>query len=240
MGFLDHSTNNIIVDAVLTDRGRRALSRNDGSFSIAKFCLGDDEIDYTLIKQYGRTVGKEKVEKNTPILEAQTHGNLALRYKLNSANNPFLTHLPIISLTSPSETPPTLSLSRTQSSVGSNTPNNASITANLQMDQGGAIPARLRDSFVNVEVNNLFLRLSGNQPDFSYSDNTAVYRVQTTSNSSGGLAITFPVSVKSFSDSIFNTYSTTVGGSTVVRTFITLVGVSSGTTQVIEVQIASV
>lgn len=237
MGFLDHSTNNIIVDAVLTDRGRRALSRNDGSFSIAKFCLGDDEIDYTLIKQYGRTVGKEKVEKNTPILEAQTHGNLALRYKLNSANNPFLTHLPIISLTSPVGT---LSLSRTQSGTGSTTPNNASITANLQMTQGGAIPARLRDSFVNVEVNNLFLKLSNNQPDFSYSDNTAVYRVQTTSNASGGLSITFPVIVKSFSDSIFNTYSTTVGGSTVVRTFITLVGVSSGTTQVIEVQIASV
>ena len=46
MGFLDHSTNNIIVDAVLTDLGRLRLSQNDGSFSIVKFALGDDEVDY--------------------------------------------------------------------------------------------------------------------------------------------------------------------------------------------------
>ena len=39
MGFLDNSTNNIIVDAVLTDYGRELLSRNDGSFSIVKFSL---------------------------------------------------------------------------------------------------------------------------------------------------------------------------------------------------------
>ena len=45
MGFLDHSTNNIIVDAVLTDLGRQALSRNDGSISIYQFGLGDDEVD---------------------------------------------------------------------------------------------------------------------------------------------------------------------------------------------------
>ena len=54
MGFLDHSTNNIIVDAVLTDIGRQALARNDGSFSIYQFALGDDEVDYDIIQQYGR------------------------------------------------------------------------------------------------------------------------------------------------------------------------------------------
>ena len=64
MGYLDHSTNNIIVDAVLTDIGREFLARNDGSFSIVKFALGDDEVDYTMIEKFGRTVGKEKIEKN--------------------------------------------------------------------------------------------------------------------------------------------------------------------------------
>jgi hypothetical protein len=63
MGFLDHSTNNIILDAVLTDTGRKFLSRNDGSFSITKFALGDDEVDYGVIKKYGRTVGKERLRK---------------------------------------------------------------------------------------------------------------------------------------------------------------------------------
>ena len=53
MGYLDHSTNNIIVDAVLTDIGREFLARNDGSFSIVKFALGDDEVDYTMIQKFG-------------------------------------------------------------------------------------------------------------------------------------------------------------------------------------------
>ena len=82
MGFLDHSTNNIIVDAVLTDLGRQRLAQNDGSFSIVKFALGDDEIDYSLIKKFGLTVGREKIEKNTPIFEAQTSSSLGLKFKL--------------------------------------------------------------------------------------------------------------------------------------------------------------
>ena len=72
MGFLDNSTNNVIVDAVLTDYGRELLAQNDGSFSIVKFAFGDDEVDYSTIKKFGRTVGKEKIEKNTPVFEAQT------------------------------------------------------------------------------------------------------------------------------------------------------------------------
>ena len=60
MGFIDHSTNNIIVDAVLTDKGRQLLARNDGSFQITRFSFGDDEVDYQTIRQFGQTVGKEK------------------------------------------------------------------------------------------------------------------------------------------------------------------------------------
>ena len=65
MGFLDHSTNNIIVDAVLTDLGRQALA--NGTFDITQFSLGDDEIDYTIIEKFGRAVGKEKIIKKTPL-----------------------------------------------------------------------------------------------------------------------------------------------------------------------------
>ena len=65
MGFLDNASNNIILDAVLTDVGRQFLARNDGSFSIHKFALGDDEVNYNIIAKYGRTVGKEKIEKKT-------------------------------------------------------------------------------------------------------------------------------------------------------------------------------
>ena len=76
MGFLQMDTNNIILDAVLTKEGRRRLAANNGSFQITHFSLGDDEVDYTVIKKYGRAVGREKIEKNTPVFEALTDGNL--------------------------------------------------------------------------------------------------------------------------------------------------------------------
>ena len=62
MGFLDNSTANIIVDAVLTDLGRQLLAANDGSFSIRRFSLADDEVDYGVVTRFGLVVGKEKIE----------------------------------------------------------------------------------------------------------------------------------------------------------------------------------
>ena len=77
MGFLDHSTNNIIVDAVLTDVGREKLAAATTAENfIASYAFADDEVDYTLIKKYGTIVGKEKIEKNTPVFEASTNAEL--------------------------------------------------------------------------------------------------------------------------------------------------------------------
>jgi hypothetical protein len=70
---LDHSTNTIILDAVLTTKGRRALAQlGAGGFNIASFSLNDDEVQYNLVRQYGRVIGKEYIEKLTPVLEANT------------------------------------------------------------------------------------------------------------------------------------------------------------------------
>ena len=98
MGFLDHSTNNIIIDAVLTDRGRELLAKNDGSFRVVRYAFGDDEVDYSVIKKYGRTIGKEKIEKNTPVFEAQTVASMAVRYPLVSYSDPNLISLPKLEL----------------------------------------------------------------------------------------------------------------------------------------------
>ena len=90
MGFLNHATNNIIIDAVLTERGRELLARNDGSFNIRSFSFGDDEVDYSLIKKYGLAIGKEKIEKNTPVFEANPNENIAIKHPLISFPNPLL------------------------------------------------------------------------------------------------------------------------------------------------------
>ena len=70
MGYLDNSS--ITVDAILTKRGRELLARNDGSFNITQFALGDDEIDYTLFNENhpnGSQYSGEAIE-NMPLLEA--------------------------------------------------------------------------------------------------------------------------------------------------------------------------
>ena len=98
MGFLDHSTNNIIVDAVLTDTGREFLAANKGDFKIAFFSLSDDEVDYTIIEKFGRTVGKEKIIKNTPIFEAQTQSSIAQKHRMLSLPDPTVVRLPKVSI----------------------------------------------------------------------------------------------------------------------------------------------
>ena len=70
MGYLDNSS--ITVDAILTKRGRELLARNDGSFKITQFALGDDEVDYTLFNENhpnGSQYSGEAIE-NMPIIEA--------------------------------------------------------------------------------------------------------------------------------------------------------------------------
>lgn len=82
MGYLDNST--IIVDAVLTKKGREALARQDGSFKITQFALGDDEIDYTLYNENhsnGSAYAGEAIE-NLPMLEAIPNENAILKSKL--------------------------------------------------------------------------------------------------------------------------------------------------------------
>lgn len=232
MGFLDHSTNNIIVDAVLTDAGRRTLARNDGSFQIFQFALGDDEVDYSIIQQFGRTVGREKIEKNTPILEAFTAGSLGLKHKLLSISNEFLTHLPVLemSLSGTDLTNSVVSYSRTSTT-------SQTITATISSKTGTGIENDIIDGELRVELNNLFFTISGEQPDVVYTDNVAVYRIPADFSTTGDtISASITVNLKSFSDTTFNTYS--VSGGTYIRSFMKVVGVNSGLTKNIELQIS--
>ena len=227
MGFLDHSTNNIVVDAVLTDLGRQALARNDGSFSIYQFALGDDEIDYSIIQQFGRTVGKEKIEKNTPVMEALTVGSLGLKNPLVSVSNEFLTHLPTLTLT------------------GKNNPiifdrvSNVSMSTleiEISSQSGTTIEYDLLDPEVLVEINHLYLGIVGESPDIRYTDNIAVYRMPTNQSSTGDrISAKIPLRIKSFAPRTFATHS--VAGNTYIRTYVKITGINSGLTKTIEVQI---
>ena len=94
MAFLDNS-GDIILDAVLTDSGRRRMA--EGNFRITQFALGDDEIDYGL---YDKTHPSgsayyDLVVLQTPILESFTKSNANINYGLASFNgNLNLLYLP--------------------------------------------------------------------------------------------------------------------------------------------------
>jgi len=99
MAFLDDS-GDIILDAVLTDTGRMRLARADGSFRIAKFALGDDEIDYELYDKNnaGGSAYYDLSILQTPVLEAFTNNASSMNSRLLTIPRTNLLFLPIIKL----------------------------------------------------------------------------------------------------------------------------------------------
>jgi len=82
MGYLDNTS--VIVDAILTKKGRELLSRQDGSFRVTQFALADDEIDYTLYNEShpnGSAFYGEAIEA-LPLIEAIPNENNTMVSKL--------------------------------------------------------------------------------------------------------------------------------------------------------------
>lgn len=78
------SSTSVVVDAILTKKGRELLARNDGSFQITQFSLSDDEVDYTLYNPNhpsGSAFYGEAIE-NMPILQAFPDDTEIMKYKL--------------------------------------------------------------------------------------------------------------------------------------------------------------
>jgi hypothetical protein len=78
------SSTSVVVDAILTKKGRELLARNDGSFRITQFSLSDDEIDYTLYNPNhpsGSAFYGEAIEA-MPILQAYPNDQEIMKYKL--------------------------------------------------------------------------------------------------------------------------------------------------------------
>jgi len=99
MGFLDNS-GDIILDAVLTDHGRKLLAKGDGSFQITKFALADDEINYTLYNPtHPSGSAYYDVEiLQTPVLEAFTDNAGSVKSKLVSYSSTNLLYLPVVKI----------------------------------------------------------------------------------------------------------------------------------------------
>ena len=84
MGYLNNQV--VTIDAILTKKGRELMAKNDGSFRITQFALGDDEIDYTLYNPThpsGSSFYGEAID-NMPLLEAFPDETQIMKYQLTT------------------------------------------------------------------------------------------------------------------------------------------------------------
>lgn len=95
MGFQDNSTE-FFIDVTMTDLGRQKLARNDGSFSVARFRLSDDEIDYRNWNELTGSDSKDRKILDTPIFEASSNETTSQKYPLVTIRNSRLQYLPTL------------------------------------------------------------------------------------------------------------------------------------------------
>ena len=235
MGWLDHSTNNIILDAVLTDYGRQRLSSANSSFNVTHYSLGDDEVDYRMIKKYGRTVGKEKIEKNTPIFEALTNPSIALKYKLigreNDGTSMSSIYLPVLK----SSSNVTLDNTNVKSAV---------VTVSLYYNQatGEKVPAELIQTSYQIKVSDRFFTVDSpvggslTQPDIARNlvnagDPNRIATYIFTTSTSTQTTITFTVKAKNIDNTTLSVYGRRIDSTSSTRQInsnITVVGERHG------------
>ena len=97
MGFLDNS-GDIILDAVLTDLGRKRMA--EGNFRISKFALGDDEVNYGLYNK-NHPSGSAYYDLEiiqTPVLESFTNNTSTMNSRLVSLTSENILYLPVTKL----------------------------------------------------------------------------------------------------------------------------------------------
>ena len=212
MGYLDNTQ--IIVDAVLTKRGRELLARNDGAFRVTQFALADDEIDYSLYNEdhpNGSQFSGEAIENGT-LLEAFPDENNIMIHKLVTLPRG-TTKLPIV----------TANISKVQLSLGANmnvnpTTLNFGGQANLKEPSGYMATIgdrRLLANFVGVGQKG---RISRRRP---FSDS----------------ALSETIRGMGFSLTAINSTSL-FGSNTKLTTTITIEGIDSGARTTIPVEIS--
>lgn len=228
--FLDNTGNTIIIDAVLTDTGRELLARNDGSFNIAKFACGDDEINYEIIKKYGKVIGGQKIEINTPIFESLTNKNQAQKYKLVSILNQDLTKIPNLNLIATDLTNDTIIIGR------NNKTNTIKISQQLQEQEN--IDIDFVDRVFSIEVSNLFLEISGFSPNTISNSQKATYRLfaSSTKNNFNGSDLEFVLRTKTISDSMFQLYGN-FSNKNIITTIVKITGLNSGAVKEFKINI---
>lgn len=199
MGYQDNS-GEIFIDAVLTDEGRERLARNDGSFAIVRFRLGDDEIDYRFWNELTGSDAKDRKILDTPIFEAFTNETVALRYPLVSVRNSRLQFLPQMV-----SKPQAITLREQSDSVGGG--QDVSVAQEIARSQT-ILPAEIVDVNYSVECDNDLIFISNETPIAITPFGTAKYIIPAfagVQTAAGGTECKFNVRVQTLTTEAFDT-----------------------------------
>jgi hypothetical protein len=232
MGYNDNTTD-FYIDATVTDVGRRALARNDGSFSVARFRFGDDEIDYRDWNALTGSDSKDAKILDTPILEALTNETVALRNPLVTIRNSSLRYMPMMVAN-----PASVSLKERTDSAGGG----ANVTVSQQTTRSQAIiPAELVDVNYIVEVDNDLIYVPKEVPVSIQPFGTAKYIIPadpTATTSANGTQCVFTLRVQTLSTEVFDILagSTAVSPRT-INTTVVVTGQQSGLSAQIPISI---
>lgn len=218
MGLLDNS-GDILIDAVLTDVGREFLARNDGSFEIVRFSLGDDEIDYGLFDQSAGSLQQDSNILNTPIFEANVNEKIALKDQLLSISNPDLRFLP--------------TLNTNVAAIALGERNDSQIGKAVEFIQGTqsgrTVPSEIVDGSFLVQVDNDLLFVEKQTPVNITPFGTSQYVVPRTAiGANQGAIITFNVAVQSLTNEVWDVLGTGTVGVRTITTKIKCIGALSG------------
>lgn len=223
MGYLDNS-GEIFIDAVLTDLGREKIARNDGSFSITRWRPADDEIDYRFWNELTGSDSKDLKILDTPVFEAFSNENFALKYPLVTIRNARLQFLPEMAAK-----PTTVSLREQTDSVGGG----VSVIASQTISRSQTIlPAEVIDVNYSIEVDNDLIFVAGEIPVAITPYGTAKYIVPAdsgVSTAAGGTQCTFTLRVQSLVPEVFDTMvGASVAKPRTLTTTVVVSGMQSG------------
>jgi len=198
MGFQDNA-GEILIDATLTDEGREKLARNDGSFEIVAFRLGDDEIDYRFWNELTGSDSKDRKILDTPVFEAFANESVALKYPLISVRNARLQFLPKFTAK-----PSSVSLKEQTDSVGGGV--DIIVSQDISRSQT-VLPAEIIDVNYSIEVDNDLLFVHDEIPTSITPFGTAKYIVSAVpgrTTSAGGTELKFNLRVQTLTTEAFD------------------------------------
>ena len=229
MAFLNNVE--VYIGAILTDYGRKALAKGDGSFDIVKFAVSDDDIDYSLLPNENDVI-------NIPIMEPITNENFGLINRLVTINRSDLRYMPIISAQN----------NTVEIDSVTNLTKGALVKFSISMPNNSNVPVELVDDIYKVTVDNNFIAIAQNisnettnllEPKDISLFNVATYIVEAekTVNAYGAKDVNFQIFCKSISNDLWDLFGVTESDINYIYTYCRVEGINSGLNTNIKIKI---